>query len=77
MWIFPNRRRNYKLSKLTGKEINHLNIVREYSKKQTLWADENYAPDYADKILLDLSAVEPTVAGPKRPQDKILLKKYQ
>ena len=73
--FFPTDEETINYLKLTGKEINHLNIVREYSKKQTLWADENYAPNYADKILLDLSAVEPTVAGPKRPQDKILLKK--
>ena len=72
--FFPTDEETINYLKLTGKEINHLNIVKEYSKKQTLWADENYAPDYSAKILLDLSEVEPTVAGPKRPQDKILLK---
>ena len=41
---FPNRRRSLNYLKLTGKEIEHLNIVKEYSKRQTLWADENYAP---------------------------------
>ena len=72
--FFPTDEETIDYLKLTGKKSNHLNIVREYSKKQTLWVDENYAPDYSDKILLDLDTVEPTIAGPKRPQDKILLK---
>ena len=72
--FFPTDEETINYLKLTGKKSNHLNIVREYSKKQTLWVDENYAPDYSDKILLDLDTVEPTIAGPKRPQDKILLK---
>ena len=46
---------------MTGKESKHLNIVKEYSKKQTLWVDKNYEPDFSDKILLDLDTVEPTM----------------
>ena len=72
--FFPTDEETINYLKLTGKENEHLNIVEEYSKKQTLWADENYSPDYSDKILLDLDTIEPTLAGPKRPQDKILLK---
>ena len=72
--FFPTDEETINYLKLTGKENEHLNIVEEYSKKQTLWADENYSPDFSDKILLDLDTVEPTLAGPKRPQDKILLK---
>jgi len=72
--FFPTDEETINYLKLTGKDIEHLSIVEEYSKKQTLWADENYNPIYSDKILLDLETVEPTLAGPKRPQDKILLK---
>ncbi len=72
--FFPTDEETINYLKLTGKENEHLNIVKEYSKKQNLWADENYAPDYFEKILLDLDTIEPTLAGPKRPQDKILLK---
>ena len=72
--FFPTDEETINYLKLTGKDNEHLNIVEEYSKKQTLWADENYAPEYSDKILLDLDTIEPTLAGPKRPQDKILLK---
>ncbi len=72
--FFPTDEETINYLKLTGKQTEHLNIVKEYSKKQTLWADDNYSPDFSDKILLDLETVEPTLAGPKRPQDKILLK---
>ncbi len=72
--FFPTDEETINYLKLTGKESEHLNIVEEYSKKQTLWVDDNYSPDFSDKILLDLDTVEPTLAGPKRPQDKILLK---
>ena len=72
--FFPTDEETINYLKLTGKQSEHLNIVEEYSKKQTLWADDNYSPDFSDKILLDLDTVEPTLAGPKRPQDKILLK---
>ena len=72
--FFPTDEETLNYLKLTGKEYEHLNIVKKYSKKQKLWADETYAPDYSDKLLLDLDSIEPTLAGPKRPQDKILLK---
>ncbi len=72
--FFPTDEETINYLKLTGKQREHLKIVEEYSKKQTLWADDNYSPDFSDKIFLDLYTVEPTIAGPKRPQDKILLK---
>ncbi len=72
--FFPTDEETINYLKLTGKESDHLNIVEKYSKQQTLWADENYSPDFSDKILLDLDTIEPSLAGPKRPQDKILLK---
>jgi len=72
--FFPTDEETINYLKLTGKDNNHLNIVEEYSKKQNLWADDNYAPKYSDYILLDLDTIEPTLAGPKRPQDKILLR---
>ena len=72
--FFPTDEETINYLKLTGKDIEHLNIVKEYSKKQTLWADENYSPEYSDKIALDLHSIEASIAGPKRPQDKILLK---
>ena len=72
--FFPTDEETINYLKLTGKDDKHLKIVEEYSKKQTLWVDNKYAPEYSDKIILDLDTIEPTLAGPKRPQDKILLK---
>ena len=72
--FFPTDQETINYLKLTGKDDEHLNIVKEYSKVQTLWVDENYAPEFFDKIILELDSIEPSLAGPKRPQDKILLK---
>ena len=57
MWVFPTDEETINYLKLTGKDNDHLNIVEEY-QKQTLWADENYSPEYSDKILLDLDTIE-------------------
>ncbi len=72
--FFPTDEITINYLKLTGKDKQHLDIVTNYTKKQQLWADENYNPKFNKKIHLDLSSIEPTLAGPKRPQDKILLK---
>ena len=70
--FFPTDEETINYLKLTGKQSEHLNIVEEYSKNKTLGT--KIILKFSDKILLDLETVEPTLAGPKRPQDKILLK---
>ena len=72
--FFPTDKETINYLRLTGKDEHHLKIVTEYSKIQNLWVDETYEPQFDKKLFLDLSTIEPTVAGPKRPQDKILLK---
>ena len=72
--FFPTDEETINYLKLTGKDKEQLNIVKEYSKQQTLWVNEKYSPEFSDKILLNLNSIEPSLAGPKRPQDKILLK---
>ena len=72
--FFPIDNETINYLKLTGKDRHHLNIVEKYAKIQNMWADENYNPNYSERIVLDLSSIEPSLAGPKRPQDKILLK---
>ncbi len=72
--FFPIDNETLKYLELTGKDKHHLKIVEKYSKAQTLWADENYNPVFDEKITLNLNTIEPSIAGPKRPQDKILLK---
>ena len=72
--FFPTDKETINYLELTGKDKHHLEIVKKYSKKQSMWIDKNYNPDFDKKILLDLNSIEPSLAGPKRPQDKILLK---
>ncbi len=72
--FFPTDQETINYLRLTGKDEHHLKIVSMYSKAQTMWVDNNYDPKFDKKISLDLSTIEPSLAGPKRPQDKILLK---
>jgi aconitate hydratase len=61
---------------LSGRDQKQIDLIRAYSKKVGLFNDhdENSEVEYSEVITLDLSSIEPCVAGPKRPQDKILLK---
>ena len=72
--FFPTDEETINYLKLTGKDDHHLNLVKKYSKSQFMWVDENYNPKFNKIINLDLNTIEPSLAGPKRPQDKILLK---
>ncbi len=72
--FFPTDQETISYLRLTGKDEHHLNIVEKYSKEQLMWVDNNYNPYFSKKIVLDLNTIEPSLAGPKRPQDKILLK---
>ena len=60
--------------KLTGRSATQLAIVEAYCKEQGLWLDPSAELEYSEKLALDLSTVEPCVAGPARPQDRIPLK---
>ena len=72
--FFPTDKETINYLRLTGKDEQQLKIITEYTKLQSMWVDNNYNPDFKKKIDLDLSSIEPSLAGPKRPQDKILLK---
>ena len=61
--------------KLTGRDPKHIDTVEKYAKEQTLWYDSE--PEYTDTLELDLSTVEPCLAGYKRPQDRIPLSKMK
>ncbi len=58
---------------VTGRDSHQIDIVRSYSIEQELWRSEQNHPEFSDIIHLDLSTVEPSVAGPLRPQDRIPL----
>ena len=71
--IFPIDEETIRYLKLSGRSASHVDLVEAYSKAQNLWRKDGQEPDYTDVIELDLSAVEPCLSGPKRPQDRINL----
>ena len=59
--------------RLTGRSEEQIALVEAYSKIQKLWHDPKHEPAFSEKLELDLATVVPSIAGPKRPQDRILL----
>ncbi len=59
--------------RLTGRSAEQVALVEAYSKAQHLWHDADNEPTYSEYMELDLSTVVPSIAGPKRPQDRIVL----
>jgi len=59
--------------RLTGRDEQQLALVEAYAKEQTLWHDASREPVFSEYMELDLSTVVPSIAGPKRPQDRIVL----
>ena len=58
---------------LTGRSAEQIELVKAYAKAQGLWHDPLHEPRYSERLELDLSTVVPSIAGPKRPQDRIVL----
>jgi aconitate hydratase len=58
---------------LTGRPPAQIALVEAYAREQGLWHDPNAEPRYSERLELDLSTVVPSIAGPKRPQDRIPL----
>jgi aconitate hydratase len=59
--------------RLTGRSEAQVKLVEEYSKLQSLWHDPSVEPVYSEYLELDLATVVPSIAGPKRPQDRVEL----
>ena len=70
--IFPIDEENLTYLKLTGRE-ELVPLVEAYAKAQGMWRDSSVEPTFTDIIELDMSSVKPSLAGPKRPQDRIVL----
>ena len=60
--------------KLTGRSEEQIALVESYAKAQGLWHNPDAAPRFSEELELDLATVVPSIAGPKRPQDRIALK---
>ncbi|MFD3511585.1 aconitate hydratase [Streptomyces sp. NPDC058657] len=71
--IFPIDDETLKYLRLTGRDKQQVALVEAYAKEQGLWLDPAAEPDFSEKLELDLSTVVPSIAGPKRPQDRIVL----
>jgi len=69
--VFPVDEETVKYLRLTGRSEEQLALVEEYAKTQGLWHDPAAEPRYSERLELDLGTVVPSIAGPKRPQDRI------
>ena len=69
--FFPIDDETLKYLSFSGRDENTVKIVEEYAKHQGLWSSKDI--EFTDTISLDMSSIVPTISGPKRPQDKVLL----
>ena len=73
--IFPIDGVTLDYLRFTGRKQAEIDLVEQYSKAQGLWHDPSIEPRYSEYLELDLATVVPSIAGPKRPQDRIELSK--
>ncbi|MCT4636051.1 MAG: aconitate hydratase AcnA [Rickettsiales bacterium] len=72
--FFPVDKETIRYLELSARDPHRIKLVEEYSKKQGLWRDTNTIdPIFSDSIELDLGSISPSIAGPRRPQDRVLL----
>ena len=71
--IFPIDEETIRYLKFTGRKEDQLELVEKYAKVNGLWHDPSAEPRFSEKLELDLSKVVSSIAGPKRPQDRISL----
>ncbi len=71
--IFPIDDETLRYLRLTGRDESHIALVEAYARAQGLWHNPDLEPIYSQLIELDLATVVPSIAGPKRPQDRIVL----
>ena len=71
--VFPIDAETIRYLRLTGRDDQQVALVEAYAREQGLWHDPDAEPAYSEYLELDLSTVVPSIAGPKRPQDRIEL----
>jgi len=71
--IFPIDEETLRYLELTGRSAAELELVEKYAKVNGLWHNPSHTPRFSESLELDLSTVVPSIAGPKRPQDRISL----
>jgi aconitate hydratase len=71
--FFPVDEKTIEYLRFTGRDEERVQLVEAYAKEQGLWRDDKRDPIFTDILELDLADVEPSLAGPKRPQDRVAL----
>ena len=71
--IFPIDDVTLDYLRITGRDSDEIALVEAYAKAQGMWHDPSQEPDFSEYLELDLSTVVPSIAGPKRPQDRVEL----
>jgi aconitate hydratase A / 2-methylisocitrate dehydratase len=71
--FFPVDEQTLKYLRLTGREDKLIDTIEQYYKTQGMWRDDAHEIEYSAHLELDMATVEPSLAGPKRPQDRIAL----
>ncbi|WP_132994251.1 aconitate hydratase [Gordonia zhaorongruii] len=71
--MFPVDAETVDYLRLTGRDEHQIQLVEAYAREQGLWHDPDQVPDFSRVVDLDLASVEPSIAGPTRPQDRIRL----
>src|SRR6056297_1197943 len=72
--FFPVDEQTLNYLRLTGRDEHQIALVEAYCKAQGLWREDDHEPVYTDTLSLDMGDVEASLAGPKRPQDRVSLK---
>ena len=71
--FFPIDKETITYLELTGRDPQRIALVEAYAKAQGMWRDSSNEPEFTDALELDMGEVKPSMAGPKRPQDKVFL----
>lgn len=71
--MFPIDEETLHYLRLTGRSEEQVALVEAYAKAQGMWHDPDHEPMYSERLELDLSSIVPSIAGPKRPQDRVAL----
>ena len=71
--IFPIDNETLKYLRFTSRDEQNIALVEAYAKAQGMWRNDDIVADYTDVLELDLDSIKPSLAGPKRPQDRVLL----
>lgn len=75
--IFPIDQVTLDYLELTGRTTESIALVKAYAQRQGLWHDPQHEANYSERLELNMSTVVPSIAGPKRPQDRVILSQAQ